>query len=181
MPPSHVILAVSASVAIHRGLDLVSELRKRGRQVTVLMTPGATRLVTPLQFQALSGRPVHWDVFGGTGDDVYDHLGPARAGDLLLFAPATADLIGKLAAGIADDLVTTCALAFDGPKILCPAMNWRMWANPFVHRNVAALAAAGFILVPPAEGDLACGEHGPGRLAPVDVILRAVEASLAKK
>lgn len=175
MPPPKVLLAVSASVAIHRALDLASELRKRGSEVTVLMTPAATRLVTPLQFQAISGRRVFHDLFLGADDDAYDHLQPARDGDVMLFAPATADLIGRLAHGLADDIVTTSALAFAGRKLLAPAMNWRMWANPLVQRNVGTLVASGHELIPPAEGDLACGERGPGRLAPVETILARLE------
>jgi phosphopantothenoylcysteine decarboxylase/phosphopantothenate--cysteine ligase len=180
MAAPHVILAASASVAIHRALDITSELTKRGRAVTVLLTPAATRLVAPLQFQALSGRRVYWDLFAGAGEDVYDHLTPAREGDIMVFAPTTADLIARLAAGLADDVVTTCALAFHGPRLLCPAMNWRMWAHPFVQRNVEMLTSSGYRLVGPAEGDLACGERGPGRLAPVESILAAVEQALPK-
>ena len=162
-------------MALHRALDLTSELKKRGDAVTVLMTRGATKLVTPLHFQALSGRRVFHDVFAGAGDDVYDHLNPARDGDVLVCAPATADLIGRLAAGLADDMVTTTALAWTNrPKVLAPAMNWRMWAHPFVQRNVRTLTDAGWHLVGPAEGDLACGEQGPGRLAPVADILAAL-------
>lgn len=176
--PRHVALAVSASVAIHRGLDVASELRKRGRRVTALMTPAATRLVAPLLFQAITGARVFHDLFSGADDDAYDHLGPAREADVMLFAPATADLIGRLAGGLADDLVTTCALAFAGPRLIAPAMNHRMWANPIVQENLARLVRHGFLLIPPDVGDLACGEHGPGRLAPVLEIVAAVEQAL---
>lgn len=176
---ANVVLGVSASVAIHRGLDVASELTKGGHQVTALMTPSATKLVAPLQFQAITGHRVMWDLFQGADQDVYDHLGPARDGDVLVCAPATADLIGRLAAGLADDLLTTTALAWgDKPRLVAPAMNWRMWAHPFVQRNVATLAAAGWGVIGPAEGDLACGEQGPGRLAPVDEILHAISAAL---
>lgn len=176
----HILLAVSASVAVHRALDLASELRKLGYQVTVLMTPRAKEFISPLHFQAISGRRVFHELFAGADDDAYDHLGPARAGSLLLFAPASADLIGRLAAGLADDIVTTTALAFRGPRILCPAMNWRMWANGFVQRNVATLKDSGVTIVLPDAGDLACGEKGPGRLAPVKDILDAVQREIDK-
>jgi len=172
-----ILLGVSASVALHRALDLTSDLRKQGHEVTVLMTPSATRLVAPLQFQAISGQRVYHDLFLGADDDVYDHLGPARHGDVLVCAPATADLIGRLAAGIADDIVTTTALAWSGPRVVAPAMNWRMWDHPFVQRNVGILEDAGWTRVGPADGDLACGENGPGRLAPVEEILEAVLAA----
>ena len=170
-----ILVGVSASVAIHRALDLVSELKKRGHDVTVLMTPGATRLITPLQFQAISGRRVHHDVFGGTNEHAYDHLSPARDGELYVYCPATADLIARLAHGMGDDMVTTTALAYQGPSILAPAMNWRMWANPLVQRNLQILRDVGFQVVDPADGDLACGEEGPGRLASIVSIIEAIE------
>lgn len=178
MGDPHLILGVSASVALHRALDLASELRKRARPITVVMTPGATKLITPLQFGALSGGRVLHDVFAGAGEDVYDHLGPARKGAVLLVAPASADLIGRLAHGLANDLLTTTAIAWDQsrPRLFAPAMNWRMWAHPFVQRNVEILVDAGWTLIPPDPGDLACGEKGPGRLAPVARILEALDA-----
>jgi len=177
---AHIVLGVSASVALHRGLDIASELGKRGHEVSALMTPAATRLIAPLQFQAITGRRVSHDLFAGSGDDVYDHLTPARDGELLVCAPATADLIGRLAHGLADDLVTTTAVAWttDKPRLIAPAMNWRMWANPVVESNITSLKDAGWICVEPAEGDLACGEKGPGRLAPVDEIVAAIESAL---
>lgn len=178
---AHVVLGVSASVAIHRGLDIASELGKRGHTVSAVLTPSATRLIAPLQFQAITGRRALHDLFAGADEDVYDHLNPARDGDVLVCAPATADLIGRLAHGLADDLVTTTALAWttDKPRLFAPAMNWRMWANPMVERNVATLTDAGWTMVPPADGELACGERGPGRLAAVDDIVGAIEAALS--
>ncbi|HMS17324.1 MAG TPA: flavoprotein [Planctomycetota bacterium] len=170
----HVLLGVSASVAIHRSLDVVSELRKRGHGITVLMTSNATKLVTPLQFAALSGGLVHHDVFAGSGNDVYDHLTPAREGDVYLFCPASADLIARLACGMGDDMVTTTALAFEGPRFVAPAMNYRMWKNPLVQRNLALLRSLGYAQIGPADGELACGDQGPGRLAPVADILAAI-------
>ena len=177
---ARVILGVSASVAIHRALDVASELKKGGHDVTALMTSSATKLVAPLQFQAITGRRVFHDLFEGADDDAYDHLNPAREGDLLVCAPATADLLGRLAHGLADDMVSTTALAFpqDKPRLLAPAMNWRMWANPLVQRNVAALTEANWRIIGPAEGDLACGEQGRGRLATVDEIVDAVTSAL---
>jgi len=167
-------------VALHRGLDVASELKKGGHDVTALMTPSATKLIAPLQFQAITGRRVFHDLFQGADDDAYDHLNPARDGDLLICAPATADLIGRLAHGLADDMVTTTAVAFpaDKPRLTAPAMNWRMWANPLVQRNVATLCENGWKIIGPSEGDLACGEQGPGRLAPIDEIVRAIISAL---
>lgn len=174
-----VALAVSGSVAAHRALDLTRELDRRGVVVTVLMTPAACRLVTPLFFQAISRRRVYHDLFaGGGGEDPYDHLQPAREARVMCFAPATADLVGRLACGLADDVVTTCALAFDGPRVLAPAMNWRMWRHPLVQRNLAGLKEAGYRVVEPEDGDLACGEQGPGRMARVERVLEAVLEAL---
>ena len=174
----HVALAVSGSVAAHRALDVTSELVKSGTRVTVLMTAAAQEFLRPLFFQAMSRERVHSELFGAAGDDPYDHLGPARDAHVLAFVPASADLIGRLAHGLADDPPTTCALAFSGPQILAPAMNWRMWAHPAVQANVATLTDRGMVIVGPAAGDLACGEEGPGRLAAVSDILRAIRAHL---
>jgi phosphopantothenoylcysteine decarboxylase/phosphopantothenate--cysteine ligase len=124
----------------------------------------------------MTGERVFHDLWTGADHDAYDHLAPAREAQVMVFAPATAGLIARLAAGMADDIVTTCSLAFSGPRLLCPAMNHRMWANPLVQANVARLQQHGFVLVPPDEGDLACGETGPGRLAALPRILAALEA-----
>ena len=120
------------------------------------------------------------DLFEGADDDAYDHLGPARDGDLLICAPATADLLGRLAHGLADDMVTTTALAFphQKPRMVAPAMNWRMWENPAVRRNVDTLRDARWEVIDPVEGDLACGDQGVGRLAPVTRILDRIQAAL---
>jgi phosphopantothenoylcysteine decarboxylase/phosphopantothenate--cysteine ligase len=179
MAGGRVLLAVSASVAIHRALDITSELRKRGRSVRVLMTPRATQLISPLQFSALSGEAVIHDLFDPTGRAAYEHLEAARTANLLVAAPATADLMARLAAGLADDAVTTAALAYEGPRILCPAMNWRMWKNPLTQRNTATLEALGWQRIGPESGELGCGEDGDGRLASVPNILAAIEAALS--
>ena len=177
---AHVILGVSASVALHRALDVASELRKGGHQVTPHKTENPTEFISPLQFQAITGRRVFHDLFEGADDDAYDHLSPARDGDLLICAPATADLIGRLAHGLADDMVTTTALAFphEKPRMVAPAMNWRMWENPMVRRNVHTLRDADWEVIEPVEGDLACGDQGVGRLAPVTQLLERVQAAL---
>ncbi len=180
MAAAEIVLGVGASVAIHRALDLTSELRKLGHTVTVLMTEAATRLIAPLQFAAISGRRGHVDPFAAAAHNVYDHLGPGRSADLLIVCPATADLIGRLAMGLGDDSVTTAALAYRGPKILCPAMNWRMWEHPLVQRNLRTLEEIGWQRVGPVRGELACGEEGLGRLAPVEDILAASATALAR-
>lgn len=171
MSGRHVVLGVSASIAIHRGLDIASELRKRGDSVSVLMTPSATRLIAPQTFQAIALGPV-FHTFWDEGE--HHHIELARDIDLMCIAPATANTIGKLAHGILDTVLTATATAFDGPRFLAPAMNWRMWAAPAVQENVERLKGYGWTVIPPADGDLACGEQGPGRLAAVSDILQAI-------
>ncbi|MSR75770.1 MAG: hypothetical protein EXS14_09920 [Planctomycetes bacterium] len=175
-----VLLAVSASVAIHRALDIASELRKRGTPLRVMMTRAATKLITPVQFQAVSGAPVFHDLFAPGGGDAYEHLTVAREASVFVAAPATADFIARLAAGIADDAPTTAALAFRGQYIFCPAMNWRMWEHPFTQRNVGILEAAGWRRVGPDSGELGCGEEGTGRLAAVEKIVAGIQDALMK-
>ncbi len=175
-----VLLAVSASVAIHRALDVASELRKRGTPLRVMMTVAATQLISPLQFQAVSGAPVFHDIFATGGGDAYEHLTVAREASVFVAAPATADFIARLAAGMANDAPSTAALAFSGQRVFCPAMNWRMWDHPFTQRNAAVLEAAGWQRIGPERGELGCGEEGPGRLASVDCILAGIDAALAK-
>ncbi|MEZ6195010.1 MAG: flavoprotein [Planctomycetota bacterium] len=174
----HVILGVTASVAIHRALDLASELRKAGYRVSAVMTPDATRLVTPLQFQAITLSRVYHTLWEEGRDLDHDHIRLAETGDLLVVAPATAGTIGKIAHGLADNVLLTTALAFGGPRLFAPAMNWRMWAQPAVQRNCRQLAEDGWTAVGPVSGDLACGEEGAGRLAPVADILAALAPHL---
>lgn len=171
MGERHVVLGVSASIAIHRGLDVASELRKAGDRISVLMTPDATRLIAPQTFQAIALGPVFhsfWD------EGEHHHIELARDVDLMCIAPATATTIGKLAHGILDNVLVATATAFDGPRYLAPAMNWRMWKAPAVQENVERLVRFGWTLIPPADGDLACGESGPGRLAAVPDIIRTM-------
>ncbi len=179
MPDSRrILLGVTASIAIHRALDITSELRKAGHRVTVIMTPNSQRMITPLTFQAMSLETVYHDPWAVESSRDHDHIRMAQEGELLLVAPATASTIGKLAHGILDNLVATTAFAFDGPRLLAPAMNWRMWAKSIVQENLRRLEADGWQIIPPEEGDLACGEKGPGRLARVDTILDRVRSAL---
>jgi phosphopantothenoylcysteine decarboxylase len=172
-----VLLGVAGSIAAHRALDLTSELTKAGAAVDVVMTAGAMRFIQPLAFQALARRKVHFDLFEPVLHQSHDHIELARAADLCVVAPCSADVIGKLASGICDDFLTTVLYAaHDKPRLLCPAMNWRMWKNPLTARNLATLERIGFQVEAPDEGDLACGEHGPGRLAPVARILARIRA-----
>ncbi len=173
-----ILLGVTASIAIHRALDITSQLRKSGHRVTVVMTPNSQRMITPLTFQAMSLETVYHDPWSVGPSRDHDHIRMAQDGALLLVAPATASTMGKLAHGILDNLVATTAFAFEGPRLIAPAMNWRMWSKPIVQDNARRLEADGWEVIPPDDGDLACGEKGPGRLAPVDVILRRVRDAL---
>jgi len=167
-----VIVAVGGGIAAYKACELVRLIVKGGGGARVAMTPAATRFVAPLTFQALSGAPVLVDLLDPTADLTYGHLELARAADLVIVAPATADLLARLRAGMADDAVTTTVLAATCPVLLAPAMNTRMWRNPATAENVAALRARGLHLVGPASGELADGDVGEGRLAdPAEIAL----------
>jgi phosphopantothenoylcysteine decarboxylase/phosphopantothenoylcysteine decarboxylase/phosphopantothenate--cysteine ligase len=178
---SRIILGVTGSVAAYKAAGLAHQLAKQGHAVDVIMTAAATQFVTPLTFQTLTGRPVYTpaDLFA-RHDDVR-HITLARDCDLCLVAPATANVIGKLAAGIGDDYLTTVALALRGqPRLIAPAMNTAMYENPIVQSNLAVLRQYGWQVVEPAEGVQACGEVGRGALAPVADLAAAVAAALAE-
>lgn len=173
-----IILGVTGGIAIHKSLDVASQLVKSGASVYVVMTENATRLVQPLQFQVISRNPVLLDIFdAGTGWKP-PHIDLADRADLLMIVPATANIIGKLANGLADDALTTVAVSVHCPVLVAPAMNGHMYHNPFVQRNIAALKTHGFHFIEPASGDLACGYEGVGRLNTVEAILEGVSGIL---
>ncbi len=174
-----IIVGVTGGIAACKAAELVSRLRQRGAAVTVVMTPAATRFVQPLTFAVLSGRKAITDLFEAPERYEAEHVALAQKAELCLVAPATANLLGKLAAGIADDALTTTLLSLQCPVLLAPAMNHRMWANPIVQANVARLRGLGYRIVEPEAGWLACGETGVGRLADLDTILKAAEDALA--
>jgi len=173
-----VLVGVTGSVAAYKSCELVSELVKQGADVKVVMTCSATRFVTPLTFEALSGHHTGVDMFGQEGNTPYAHLDLSRFPDAAVIAPATANIVGKIAAGIADDLLTTLVLALRCPLIIAPAMNSRLYLNPVVQENISRLTSRGVRLVPPGEGHLACGEEGPGRLAEISDIIQEVKICL---
>ncbi|MDI6711328.1 MAG: bifunctional phosphopantothenoylcysteine decarboxylase/phosphopantothenate--cysteine ligase CoaBC [Bacillota bacterium] len=173
-----IVLGVTGGIAAYKAADIVSALIKREATVRVVMTRAARSFIAPLTLAVLSGHPVAED--GLTAGDGLTHIHLTRDADLLLIAPATANIIGKLAAGIADDLLTTVALAHEGPVLICPAMNSRMYRHPVVQRNIRMLRELGCHFAGPGEGRLACGDQGPGRLAGVDRILEAVESVLGR-
>ncbi len=166
----NVVLGVSGGIAAYKSAELLRQLQELGAQVRVIMTRGAQQFITPLTLQALSGNPVHTQLLDSEAEQGMGHIELARWADLLLIAPATADLISRLAAGAADDLLTTVALATAAPKLVAPAMNQQMWRDSATVNNIDLLSQRGFVLVGPAEGEQACGDIGPGRMEQPQVI-----------
>jgi phosphopantothenoylcysteine decarboxylase/phosphopantothenate--cysteine ligase len=165
-----IVLGVSGGIAAYKSPDLVRRLREQGAEVQVVMTAGARQFVTPMTFQAVSGRPVRADLWDAEAEAAMGHIELARWADLVLIAPATADLIARLSAGIADNLLTTICLATEAPVYLAPAMNRVMWASAATRENVERLVARGVTMLGPGEGGQACGETGAGRmLEPVEI------------
>ncbi|AGL02380.1 bifunctional phosphopantothenoylcysteine decarboxylase/phosphopantothenate--cysteine ligase CoaBC [Desulfoscipio gibsoniae] len=169
------VIGVTGGIAAYRALDLVSGLVKAGAEVHVIMTAGAQQFVKPLAFEAISGHRVHVDTFETPPGWRYPHLELARRADMALIVPATANIIAKIACGLADDLLTTTVLAMVCPVLVCPAMNVYMYRNRVVQDNLNQLRRLGFKVVDPAVGRQACGDEGPGRLADVAVIMEQIK------
>ncbi|HLO03581.1 MAG TPA: bifunctional phosphopantothenoylcysteine decarboxylase/phosphopantothenate--cysteine ligase CoaBC [Symbiobacteriaceae bacterium] len=170
-----VLLGVSGGIAAYKAVEITSRLVKLGATVHVLMTEAATKLVGPLTFQAISGQPVRVELLGAQNLGHVDHVALTHQADLMIVAPATANTIAKLAAGMADDWITITGLAVQCPKLLCPAMEAEMWASPLTQRNVAALEGVGWTMMAPAEGRLASGLTGQGRLRePAEIVDAAI-------
>lgn len=175
-----IAVGVGGGIAAYKACELVRELSRAGAEVRVAMTPAATQFVTPLTLQNLSHNPVLTDYFDPSQEGMYGHLRLARWADLYILAPATADLLARINAGMANDAVTTSLLAYTGPVLFAPAMNVAMWRNPLTQRNVQALSAqARFHFVGPASGELADGDVGPGRLAEIPDIVQAASRALS--
>jgi phosphopantothenoylcysteine decarboxylase/phosphopantothenate--cysteine ligase len=172
--PTRILLGVTGGIAAYKSAELVRRLRDRGAEVQVVMTAGARQFVTPLTFQALSGRPVRTDLWDEAAEAAMGHIELARWADRVLVAPASADFLARLAHGLADDLLTTLCLATDAPLSVAPAMNRLMWANAATQANVALLRSRGVTVLGPAKGDQACGETGPGRMLEPGEILDAI-------
>ncbi|MFN2329181.1 MAG: bifunctional phosphopantothenoylcysteine decarboxylase/phosphopantothenate--cysteine ligase CoaBC [Chromatocurvus sp.] len=166
----NVLLGVCGGIAAYKSAQLVRDLQALGANVRVIMTRGAEAFITPLTLQALSGQPVHRELLDEQAERGMGHIELARWADLLLIAPATADLMARLASGRADDLLCTVALATAAPKMLAPAMNQQMWRDPATAANTEILSARGILLVGPDAGDQACGDIGPGRMCEPSVI-----------
>lgn len=170
-----ILLIIGGGIAAYKTLDLIRRLRERGASITPVMTRAAEQFVTPLSVSALAGEEVHQDLFDLTKEAEMGHIQLSRVADLVLVAPATADLMAKMAQGLAGDLATTLLMATDTPVMIAPAMNVRMWEHPATQRNLVTLRKDGVIVVGPDSGDMACGEFGPGRLSEVPDILGAIE------
>ncbi|MEY8098954.1 bifunctional phosphopantothenoylcysteine decarboxylase/phosphopantothenate--cysteine ligase CoaBC [Falsihalocynthiibacter sp. S25ZX9] len=174
-----VLLIIGGGIAAYKSLDLIRKLRERGASVTAVLTKSAAEFVTPLSISALSGNKVYQDLFNLTDEAEMGHIELSRASDLIVVAPATADLMAKTATGIANDLASTLLLATDTDVLYAPSMNVRMWDHPATQRNIAQVIADGGTVVGPNEGDMACGEFGFGRMAEPLEIVAAIEAKLA--
>ena len=175
----HVLLCVGGGIAAYKALELVRRLREAGAEVQVAMTEGAQQFVTPLSFQALSGSPTRTSLWDSAAEASMGHIELARWADRVVIAPATADLLAKLAHGFANDLVTTLCLATTAPITVAPAMNHRMWQHPATQANLATLLARGVQVIGPEDGPLAEGESGPGRLSEPDAIVAALTSAQA--
>jgi phosphopantothenoylcysteine decarboxylase/phosphopantothenate--cysteine ligase len=166
-----VLVGVSGGIAAYKGAELVRRLRQAGAEVRVVMTAGAQAFITPLTMQALSGNPVHTELLDSRAEAAMGHIELARWADAILVAPASANLIARLAHGLADDLLTTLCLATEAPLLLAPAMNRAMWAHPATQANCDLLRQRGVKLLGPAAGEQACGEVGEGRMLEADELV----------
>ena len=178
MADKRVLLIVGGGIAAYKALELIRLLRRADVAVRPILTRAGAQFVTPLSLAALAEDKVHGDLFSLTDEAEMGHIELSRSADLVVVAPATADLMAKAAGGVADDLATTTLLATDKPVLMAPAMNVRMWEHPATRRNLATLRADGVCIVGPDEGAMACGEFGPGRLAEPQAIFEAILAAL---
>ena len=179
--PKTVVLGVSGGIACYKAVELVRLLVRHGFTVQVIMTRGATEFVTPLTFQTLSGRSVATETLSLTQESEIGHINLADQADLFVIAPATANVIGKIAAGIADDLLTTVVMVTQAPVLIAPSMNIHMYENPILQENIHKLKGLGFHFMEPAEGYLACGYEGKGRLPEPQDIVEEIQRLLKKK
>ncbi len=173
-----ILLIIGGGIAAYKSLDLIRRLRDQGAQVTPVLTRASEEFVTPLSVSALAAQKVYRDLFDLTDEAEMGHIELSRAADLVVVAPATADLMAKMASGLANDLASTLLMATDKRVLIAPSMNVRMWEHPATQRNLTCLQGDGVLVVGPDEGNMACGEFGPGRMAEVPAIIDAVDAAL---
>ena len=178
MQGKRILLIVGGGIAAYKSLDLVRRLKERGASVRAILTSGGAAFVTPLSLSVLTEEKTFTDLFDLKDEAEIGHIRLSREADLIVVAPATADLLAKMAHGLADDLATTVLLATDKKVLAAPAMNVRMWQHPATKRNLATLRADGVAFVGPDEGEMACGEYGMGRMAEPQAILDAIERTL---
>ena len=178
MRGKHIIVAVSAGIAAYKAIEVVSRLHKKGAEVKVVMTQNATHIASPLTFGEISGHPVALDMFEQVHQWDVEHIALATWADAYVVVPATANVIGKIYTGIADDMLTTTIMATTAPKYLCPAMNTEMYNNPITQRNLEGLRSLGYHIMEPAEGWLACGITGVGRLPEPEAIVEWLESKM---
>src|SRR5271157_6381998 len=176
---ARILLVVSGGIAAYKSLELIRSLKERGATVRVVMTAAARQFISPLSAATLSGQPVRDDLFSLTDEAAIGHIELSRAADLVVVAPATANMLARMAGGLADDLATTLLLATDKRAIVAPAMNVRMWLHPATQRNVERLKADGVMFIGPDSGPMACGEFGAGRMAEPADIVEAIGKALA--
>ena len=177
----NILLIISGGIAAYKSLDLIRRIRERGALVTPVMTKAAAEFVTPLSVSALAGEKVYQDLFDLTTEADMGHIQLSRSADLIVVAPASADLMAKMTNGMANDLASTLLLATDTPVLIAPAMNVRMWNHPATQRNLAQLNADGIMTVGPNPGDMACGEYGPGRMSEPLEIVDAIAAHFSPR
>ena len=177
----NILLIISGGIAAYKSLDLIRRMRERGASVTPVMTQAASEFVTPLSVSALAGVQVYQDLFDLTAESDMGHIQLSRSADLIVVAPASADLMAKMANGLANDLASTLLLATDTPVLIAPAMNVRMWDHPATQRNLAQLTVDGVHIVGPNPGDMACGDYGPGRMSEPLEIIDAIAAQFAPR
>lgn len=175
----HILLIIGGGIAAFKSLDLIRRLRERGAKVTPVLTKAGSEFVTPLSVSALAANKLYTDLFDLNDEAEMGHIELSRAADLIVVAPGTADLMAKMAGGLANDLASTLLLATDKRVLVAPSMNVRMWEHPATQRNLKTLKGDGILFVGPGEGDMACGEYGPGRMAePLDIVA-AIDTALS--
>ncbi|HLI10076.1 MAG TPA: bifunctional phosphopantothenoylcysteine decarboxylase/phosphopantothenate--cysteine ligase CoaBC [Alphaproteobacteria bacterium] len=174
-----ILLIIAGGIAAYKSLELIRRLRERGAAVRAILTRSGAEFVTPLSVAALTEEKLYQDLFSLTDESEMGHIELSRAADLLVVAPATADILAKMATGLADDLASTALLATDKPVMIAPAMNLRMWLHPATQANLRLLEARGVLRIGPNEGDMACGEYGPGRMAEPLEIVAAIQDHFA--
>jgi phosphopantothenoylcysteine decarboxylase / phosphopantothenate---cysteine ligase len=177
---ARILLIISGGIAAYKSLELIRRLRDRGATVRVVMTSAARQFISPLSAATLSGQPVRDDLFSLTDEATIGHIELSRAADLVVVAPASANILARMATGLADDMATTLLLATDKRVLVAPAMNVRMWLHPATQRNLERLKDDGVLVVGPESGPMACGEFGPGRMAEPLAIVEAIEQALAQ-